>query len=44
MLRVIVLLVLLALLTAIGLLGYSYTGLVQPERESVTEPVEIRGD
>jgi hypothetical protein len=44
MLRALALLVFLGLLSALGLLGYSYTGLMAPERERVTEPVEIGGD
>jgi hypothetical protein len=44
MLRALVVLVILGILTAVGLLGYSYTGLVQPDREPVTEAVEIGRD
>jgi hypothetical protein len=44
MLRALVILVVLGLLAAVGLLGYSYTGLVMPDRERVTEPVELPRD
>ena len=44
MLRALVILVFLGLAAGLGLLGYSYTGFVTPEREEVTQPVDIGRD
>jgi hypothetical protein len=44
MLRAVVILFLLGVLAAVGLLGYSYTGFVVPDRERVTQPVDIGGE
>lgn len=42
--RLILMLLLLAGLAAIGLVGYSYSGFLQPDRETVTLPVDLGGD
>ncbi|MFW5641766.1 MAG: hypothetical protein ACOCTP_03315 [Roseicyclus sp.] len=44
MLRALVFLVVLGLLAGLVLLGYSYTGLMTPERERVTVPVDLGRD
>jgi hypothetical protein len=42
--RVIRFLLILIILAGLGLVGYSYSGFMQPERESVTEPVDLGRD
>jgi hypothetical protein len=42
--RVIRFLLILIVLAGLGLVGYSYSGFMQPERESVTEPVDLGRD
>lgn len=42
--RLIVILLILIVLGALGLVGYSYSGLMQPEVERVTEPVDLGRD
>jgi hypothetical protein len=37
-------LLILILLAAIGLLAWSYSGFLQPDRQVVTEPVELGGE
>lgn len=37
-------LLVLILLAAIGLLAWSYSGFLQPDRQVVTEPVDLGGD
>ncbi len=39
--RVIRFLLILIVLAGIGLIGFSYSGLMQPERQTVTEPVDL---
>lgn len=42
--RLIALLLILIVLGALGLVGYSYSGLMQPDRQTVTEPVDLGRD
>lgn len=42
--RLIRILLILLVLAGIGLVGYSYSGLMQPERRTVTEPVDLGRD
>jgi hypothetical protein len=42
--RVIRFLLILIVLAGLGLVGYSYSGFMQPERQSVTEPVDLGRD
>ena len=42
--RVIRFILIVIVLAAIGLVGYSYSGLMQPERQTVTEPVDLGRD
>lgn len=39
--RIILLVLVLALLGAVALVGYAYSGLVQPEVRTVTQPIEL---
>lgn len=39
--RIIRFLILLAILAVLGLLGYSYSGYLQPDTRTITEPVEL---
>jgi len=42
--RVIRLLLILIVLAGIGVVGYSYSGFMQPDRQTVTVPVELGRD
>jgi hypothetical protein len=42
--RLIRILLIVIVLAAIGLVGYSYSGFMQPERQTVTQPVDLGGD
>ncbi|MDG4648402.1 hypothetical protein P6F26_08090 [Roseibacterium sp. SDUM158017] len=42
--RLIRFLLILILLAAIGIVAFSYSGFMQPDRQSVTEPVDLGGD
>jgi hypothetical protein len=42
--RLIRYLLVLILLAAIGLVAWSYSGLLRPDRQVVTEPVDLGGD
>jgi hypothetical protein len=42
--RLIRYLLILIVLAAIGLVGWSYSGFLQPDREVVTQPVDLGGD
>ncbi|UWQ97631.1 hypothetical protein K3728_10340 [Rhodobacteraceae bacterium M385] len=42
--RIIILILVLLLLSAIALVGYAYSGLMQPDVQTVTQPVELDVD
>ncbi len=42
--RIVVFLFLLILLGALGLVGYSYSGYLVPEQQTITEPVTLDVD
>ncbi len=42
--RILGFLILLAILGVIGLIGYSYSGYLVPDQETITEPVTIDVD
>ncbi|MCU4654210.1 hypothetical protein N8I71_15300 [Roseibacterium sp. SDUM158016] len=42
--RVIGLLLILVLLAAVGLVTFSYSGFLEPDRQSVTQPVDLGRD
>ena len=42
--RIIRLLILLAALGVLGLIGYSYSGYLQPETREITQPVQLDVD
>lgn len=39
--RIIIILILLVILGFIGLVGYSYSGFLQPDVRTVTQPVDL---
>ena len=42
--RILIILIVLAVLGFVALLGYSYSGLLQPDVQSVTQPVDLDAD